>query len=243
MKDRLRVLVTHSMAFVDQADQIVLLKETAVKDCYTATVDTPDHMRDSDREFQLLLDRYHAGITQSDDEEAAKSREKNKKSKAAKENQSNVIDDTEDEKKADLVEEEERGVGQISWSVYVRYIKAGGSTLFYTSIVCFFSLVLGAQIGADFVLSEWSNDLIEGERSIGFWLGLYAGLIGISVVFMICRTTTVAMFGIRASRKLHHDLAQSVMNKSMSWFDKTPRLILYSNLRIVHHSLIVTHVL
>lgn len=222
MKGRLRVLVTHSMAFVDQADQIILLKETEVKDSFTTHVASPAEMRQSDPEFQSLLERYHAGINQSDDEESKKSRVKNKESREKQENQANVLGTTNSDKKADLTEVEEMGVGAISWSMYTFYIKAAGNKFFYFCVPCLFLLVLGAQLGADFVLAEWANDLNTNERPTSFWLGLYGGLIGVGLMFMIMRTTTVALAGIRASRRLHHELARSVMNKSMAWFDRTP---------------------
>lgn len=219
MKDRLRILVTHSMAFVDLADTIIMIKETAVKDSYTTKSGTAAELRLNDKEFRSLLARYNQGLDEMDGDVDKAKRKANKAVKKAAEKKE---DTAPKDKKADLTEIEEREEGSISWPVYKRYLLAGGNPFFFMFVPLMFLLTQGAQTGSDFVLSKWSDDLYVGNHPVGFWLGIYGGLIAASTVFTLCRTTLMALFGVRASRSLHHDLSRSVLGKSMSWFDRTP---------------------
>lgn len=220
MKDRLRILVTHSMAFVDAADVILMVKETKVKDSFTTKSGTAAELRENDKEFRSLLARYNAGVEEmSGDDESKAKRKANKASKQLVKKKEEVVTK---EKKAGLTEAEEREEGSVDWHVYRRYFAAGGNRFFYVFAPLMFLLTQGAQTGSDFVLAKWSNDLDVGEHPVGFWLGIYGAVIGASTFFMFCRLTGNALFGVRASYTLHHDLCKTVLTKTTSWFDKTP---------------------
>lgn len=226
MKDRTRVLVTHSMAFVDAATQILMVKETSVKDSYTVKVGTANELRGNDEEFRSLLARYNAGKEEmaAGSDETEKDADGNpikRRKQSAKKDVAKEVEAAK-EKKADLTEVEEREEGAISWPVYKRYILAGGNTLFYIAVPLLFLLTQGAQTASDFWLARWSNNLLTNDQPVGYWLGIYGALIGASTIFTLGRTTFMALFGVRAGRTLHHDLSKSVLGKSMSWFDRTP---------------------
>ena len=61
MKDRARVLVTHNLSFVDQANNVALVKPTSVKDCYTIAQGSAAQLRDTDVDFKNLLATYAQG--------------------------------------------------------------------------------------------------------------------------------------------------------------------------------------
>ena len=223
MKNRLRILVTHSMAFVDSADKIVMLKETSVKDSYTTKCGSANQLRANDEEFSSLLARYNAGKDEMEsDGEGGKAKRKANKKKKKGEGDAAAYLSKAKTKKDDLTETEERKEGAISWPVYKHYMRAGGNWFFYMAVPFFFAFTQAAQTSSDFVLAKWSNDLYVQSHPVGFWLGLYGGLIGITTMFTLARTTAMSLFGVRASRTLHHELGKSVLSKSMSWFDRTP---------------------
>lgn len=216
MKDRLRVLVTHSMAFVDHADTILLIKQSNVKDSYTIKTGTPASLREDDKEFVALLARYNAGV------EEMKSESQDGKQKISKKDVQSEKSSQKKNKKEDLTETEEREEGAVGWNIYLRYLRAGGNRFFFAFVPLMFLLAQATQTGSDFVLSKWSNDMSDNEHSVGFWLAIYGGLVAASTLFTLLRTSAVAMFGILASRRLHHELSRSVLGKTIGWFDKTP---------------------
>ena len=221
MRGRTRVLITHSMAFVDDADQILMLKQTAVKDSYTVKVGNAEQLRADDAEFRSLLATYNRGKEAI----AGDGKEKKKQVDVKKiVDPTKPADPTTMEKKAKgkLLEVEEREEGQIGWGVYRRYISAGGNLLFYIIAPIAFAATQSIQTGSDFWLARWSNHLSDGTYATGFWLGIYGLLVGGSTIFMVLRTTSMSLFGIRSSRQLHHDLARSVLGKTIAWFDRTP---------------------
>ena len=221
MGGRTRVLITHSMAFVDEADQILMLKPTAVKDSYTVKAGTAESLRLDDADFRSLLATYNKGK----DAIAGDGKDTKKKGGGAKAVATKAADSTAMEKKAKgkLLEVEEREEGQIGWDVYKRYISAGGNTIFYLIAPLAFIATQSIQTGSDFWLARWSNHLYDSHSfSTGFWLGIYGMLVGCSTMAMVARTTTMSLFGIRSSRRLHHDLARSILSKSIGWFDRTP---------------------
>ena len=221
MKGRTRLLITHSMAFVDQADQILMLKQTQVKDSYTVKVGTAASLRADDADFQSLLATYNKG------KDAIAGDAKDRKKKTAdvtKAAEPSKADPTAVEKKAKgkLLEVEEREEGQIGFDVYWRYITAGGNLLFYCLGPLAFIATQSIQTGSDFWLARWSNHTQDNTFTTGFWLGIYGLLVGGSTMAMVVRTTNMSLFGIRSSRRLHHDLARSILSKSIGWFDRTP---------------------
>ena len=221
MRGRTRVLVTHSMAYVDEADQILLVEPTAVKDSYTVKRGTAKELRLNDATFQSLLVTYNKGREAIEGDGAQmKTTAKGK----AKDPTAGAKGSTAAEKKekGTLMESEERETGDVSWEVYRRYFSAGGHLFFYVSAPLFFLATQGIQTGSDFWLARWSNNLYGSSIPTGEWIGVYGALILGSTLAMIARTTTFSMFGVRSSRVLHHDLARSILRKSISWFDRTP---------------------
>ena len=252
MKDRARVLVTHNLSFVDQADSIALVKPTSVRDSYTMASGTAARLRETDADFRSLLATYANG-----EESVAEEQPKTAAKAAAKAKGAAVVahKPVEEARQAvgGLLEEEEQETGVVDWKVYRAYIVAGCSWLLYLLIPLAFlgsqgqhalsrlqayisqrslnpphltrTLLLllenvpALQTSSDFWLAKWSNDY---GVSVGRNLGIYGALIAATTLVTICRSFSVATFGLRASRVLHHNLAHSVLRKSLSWYDRTP---------------------
>ena len=121
--------------------------------------------------------------------------------------------------KGGLMEEEEQETGVVDWKVYRAYIVAGCAWWQFFLIPLCFAGSQAIQTASDFWLAHWSNDL---NGSIGSNLGVYGALIFATTVVTIFRSFSMATFGLRASRVLHHNLAHSVLRKSLSWYDRTP---------------------
>ena len=231
MSDRARVLVTHSLAFVDQADNVALLRETDVKDCYTLVQGTATQLRAMSTEFQALEAAYVHGADKMGGSEAAgtngpKPLQRAGSVKGVQESSVAATGSDTGGVQAAFMEEEEQETGVVDWAVYRSYIAAGCASLAYFIIPVTFLGAQAVQTASDFWLAQWSNELADpssgGSLSTGGNLGVYAALIFGTSLVSILRSFCMAQFGLRASRVLHHNLAASVLRKSVSWFDRTP---------------------
>ena len=232
MKGRARVLVTHSLAFVDAADNVALLTSSDVPDCYTIVQGTAAELRENNAEFQSLLATYTRGGEDMQEGEKAKPKVA---TKPVVKGSLITVPDTGDKAKGSLMEEEEQETGVVDWSVYRAYIVAGCSRWQYLIIPLTFLGAQAIQTSSDFWLSKWSNDF---NSSVGPYLGVYAALIFATTFVTIFRSFSVSTFGLRASRMLHHNLAHSVLRKCISWYDRTPSGRLTNRFTKVTHLLL-----
>lgn len=120
--------------------------------------------------------------------------------------------------------EEKKEKGHVKWSTFRDYAKA----CTYSGIFITLFLVLvtvGMSIGSNYWLMYWSeNNIKEGSnKSIFKYVGIYA-LLGIgSGFFTLIRAMCMwTLCSIRASKKLHSDMAKAVMSSPLQFFETTP---------------------
>ena len=267
MAGRTRILVTHSIAYVDYADRIVMMKRTDVHDCYTVKTGTANQLRAEDEEFRAILDAYNRGreqcgshgekeqqvvretaspggdhgcamnrsgeIVNSVDDEveladwATTEANADTAAATASDPQHGSVGSAKDA--SGLVELEEREVGQVTWAVYKYFIVAGGTLLLYIVLPLTFVAAQAMQTSSDFWLAMWSNSLTgdggalsSATHSTGEWLGAYGALAFGTMLSTATRTYYVCVLNTNATRRMHHDLLQSTLRRSVSWFDRTP---------------------
>ncbi|KAF6066553.1 ABC transporter transmembrane region family protein [Candida albicans] len=114
--------------------------------------------------------------------------------------------------------------GKVKWEVYLAYIRAcsiyGGALWFILLIVA-----TALSVGANYWLKYWTEQNSEGQNKSNVWkfLLVYAGL-GLSAAIMtIARSSVMLLWlGINASKKIHDNMAQRVLNAPMQFFERTP---------------------
>ncbi|XP_016141614.1 canalicular multispecific organic anion transporter 2 [Sinocyclocheilus grahami] len=112
---------------------------------------------------------------------------------------------------------------QVKFKVYWEYAKAVGP--FLSLFICFlYGCQSAASIGANFWLSEWTNDAQHNrtQEQVSMRVGVYAAL-GISQgVLVMFSSFTLALGKIQAARKLHQTLLDNKFHTPQSFFDTTP---------------------
>ncbi|KAF9078991.1 Multidrug resistance-associated protein 1, partial [Mortierella sp. AD031] len=113
-------------------------------------------------------------------------------------------------------------VGNIQWPIYKTFAKAAG----YRNMLqgaALFAMIQGCQIGSNFWLQNWIKMVNTSTQGIRYYMGVYAGLVGIFMVLIFCASYKIIVAAcVRASDRLHAMLLNNILRLPMSFFDTTP---------------------
>ncbi|XP_054389484.1 multidrug resistance-associated protein 1 isoform X8 [Pongo abelii] len=122
-----------------------------------------------------------------------------------------------------LMEADKAQTGQVKLSVYWDYMKAIGLFISFLSIFLFMCNHVSA-LASNYWLSLWTDDpIVNGtQEHTKVRLSVY-GALGISQgIAVFGYSMAVSIGGILASRYLHVDLLHSILRSPMSFFERTP---------------------
>ncbi|EXJ96379.1 hypothetical protein A1O1_01505 [Capronia coronata CBS 617.96] len=203
MKDKCRILATHQLHVLSRCDRIIWMEDGRIQ-----AIDTFDNLMQQSVDFQKLMAttaQEDITLAKVEDEEEAEEKPQKKIKKP---------------KPAALMQQEERAVKSVSWTVWRAYIKASGSPFLWPLI--FLSLILsqGSNIVTSLWLSWWVSD--KFGFSEGAYIGAYACL-GLSQALLLFSFSTIlSMSGTNASRVMLQRAMTRVLRAPMSFFDTTP---------------------
>ncbi|KAF8937351.1 multidrug resistance-associated protein 3 [Dissophora ornata] len=219
LKDKTRILVTHAIHHLEHTDQIIVIKDGQIAEVGEYDV----LMAAKDSLYQLITDySVNQGIKRKEknDEKSEAQGDEDDDTQDGNEIDANAIAKSDD--KAELIADEKMATGSVSWNVYNIYIKAASYK--YSIFVLFlFVCAQALQIGTNLWLQYWSSVAGTGRHTIAEFLGVYATLIFIYMVFNVFSAyITMVMAAIRASTRLHDRLLTKMSRLPMSFFDTTP---------------------
>ena len=200
MKNKCRILATHQLHVLNRCDRIVWMQDGHIRD-----IDTFVNLMANSADFQKLM------ATTSQEEVVAKVEE--------------VKDEKKDEKKSKkktpgLMQQEERAVSSVGWTVWGAYIRASGSILMAPFIFLALVAMNGANISTSLWLSYWTSrkfDLPEGT-----YIGIYAMLGFMQALLMFLFSTMLSTAGTNASKTMLQRAMTRVLRAPMAFFDTTP---------------------
>ncbi|KAI0317990.1 hypothetical protein OF83DRAFT_1118292 [Amylostereum chailletii] len=127
-----------------------------------------------------------------------------------------------------LIVAEEVALGHVSWSALNLYFKGLGGNF----AVLFWITFVGGYFINDFFsslqtwfLGHWAEqyDLRpSSEVSVSFYLGIYALLLLCGIVAYACASLVYVQGTVRASKKIHKELVDSILGTTLRWLDITP---------------------
>lgn len=123
-----------------------------------------------------------------------------------------------------LVQEEERERGRVSFNVYWSYMAAAYKGLLIPLIVLAQSSFQILQIASSWWMA-WANPQTEGSiarANSTVLLVVYMALAFGSSCFVFIRALLVATFGLAAAQKLFVKMLRTIFKAPMSFFDSTP---------------------
>ncbi|OBA23299.1 hypothetical protein METBIDRAFT_29808, partial [Metschnikowia bicuspidata var. bicuspidata NRRL YB-4993] len=229
MVNRTRILATHQLSLIGDADRIVFLKGDG-----TIEVGLMDDLKLRVPEFRELM-AYNAETEEEDEEEEDLDEVDADKEFIAKQvtRQSTIIDeeaahhdyDANKDKDGRLIIEEARAVNAISFSIIRDYVKYGSGIFKHYSIVplimCLTILAVFCQLFTNTWLSFWTELKFSG-KSNGFYIGFYVMFTVLAFVFISVQFLSLAYMTIKASTVLNIKAVERVLRVPMSYMDTTP---------------------
>ncbi|XP_077085851.1 ATP-binding cassette sub-family C member 3 isoform X1 [Siphateles boraxobius] len=130
----------------------------------------------------------------------------------------------EEKKENKLIQAETTETGRVKLKVYWEYMKAVGPLL--SLFICFlYGCQSAAAIGANFWLSDWTNDaqLNRTQARVEMRVGVYAAL-GISQGVLILANALLcrAYSTLKAARHTHLHMLQAILRAPQAFFQATP---------------------
>ncbi|EHY51906.1 ATP-binding cassette transporter yor1 [Exophiala dermatitidis] len=204
MKNKCRILATHQLHVLSRCDRIIWMEDGHIQ-----AIDTYDNLMQQSVDFQKLM----ATTAQEDSSALVKAEE-------AEETEEKPEKKIKKGKPAALMQQEERAVKSVSWTVWKAYFAASGSPILWPLIFVALILSQGSNIATSLWLSWWVSD--KFGFSEGAYIGAYAGL-GLSQALLLFTFSTIlSTSGTNASRVMLQRAMTRVLRAPMSFFDTTP---------------------
>ncbi|KJX95881.1 ABC transporter family protein [Zymoseptoria brevis] len=203
LKDRCRILATHQLNYLERCDRIVMLEEGRI----TAS-GTFNDLVETDDAFKVLL----TSVTQSE-----RIVDNDTRPHAAEPPVSGKLPDNEN---VQLMQEEERAVSSVPWSLYGNYIRASGSMWNCVLPVSLLLLSQGANITTGLWLSYWTSHRFDLSRDQ--YVGIYVALACLQLLFIFTFSWSLSILGTRSSRRLFDAAMARTLRAPASFFDTTP---------------------
>uniref|UniRef100_A0A8B9LSK0 Multidrug resistance-associated protein 1 n=1 Tax=Astyanax mexicanus TaxID=7994 RepID=A0A8B9LSK0_ASTMX len=234
LQGRTRVLVTHGLSFLPQADLILVMVDGEITETgsYAELLNRQGAFADFLRTYaNAEQDGEPDGMTGKKEKlqrNTTQSQSSLNTPGAAKPQQKAESNDTQAKKTkspdaAKLTEADKANTGRVKLAVFWEYMKAIGVFLSFISILLFLAHHV-SSLGSNYWLSLWTDDpVINGTQpSREMRLGVY-GALGLSQgIAVFCYSISVSIGGILASRYLHETMLYNVLRSPMSFFERTP---------------------
>ncbi|GBG31208.1 ABC transporter, putative [Hondaea fermentalgiana] len=240
LADRTRVLVTNQLNVLPSCDKIVVLDSAEDSAGHIVEQGRYSALVSSGLNFAKLMNEYNGGAGDDENSDHVRARTNSDRTNEEEDdtNDDGVMDPMEralssmnggenheglqDNKGGELMQEEERNAGAVSFAQYRNYIRAGGGLCLFALLILGSLLGQLMNVGNSLWVSIWSEDTSYENRSLTFYLVGYAVVAFLLAIFSYIRSILVFYLALRASRQLHKDLLSSIMHAPMQFFDTTP---------------------
>uniref|UniRef100_A0A8D0CKE2 ABC-type glutathione-S-conjugate transporter n=1 Tax=Scleropages formosus TaxID=113540 RepID=A0A8D0CKE2_SCLFO len=243
LRDKTRVLVTHGMSFLPQADLILVLVDGEITEMgsYSELMSRHGAFADFIRAF-ASTERKEASVQRGKKTESYSITLAIREAPSGLENPfvphsgdmgntslqtmepiPDVEQDQVPEDVGKLTEVDRARTGRVKLEMYMEYFKTIGLALILP-IIFLYAFQQAASLAYNYWLSMWADDPIVNGTQIDtdMKLGIYGALGFAQGVAIFGTTVAISVGGIIASRHLHLDLLNNVLRSPMSFFECTP---------------------
>lgn len=178
-----------------------------MQDGHIQTIDTFDNLMANNEGFQKMMASTAQEEQLKNDSDDGKEEGKETKKKPAT-------------RRVALMQQEERAVKSVPWSIYAAYIRASGTLLNGLWVLLLLALSQGANIVTSLWLSWWTSN--KFGYATGRYIGAYAGLGMVQALLQFSFSVALSVLGTQASKVMLQNAMTRVLRAPMSFFDTTP---------------------
>lgn len=216
LKDKIVILVTHQIQFLEKCECILLLKDGDVvkKGSYDEITETGFNIKD-------ILDSYNQAMQSTDQEgnqfakEVAPAAEAKQIEKAEKR--------PEPKKTQDLIAAEQKRETFVTAQDYLNILSYSPSTCLSIFLMTFLTVVVClVQMVPNYIVSIWTKMSLEEQQESGEMLYLFNGFILGFLVLSIVRGMYFLSVIFHVSTNLHNKLVERVLRARILFYDSNP---------------------
>ncbi|XP_051994919.1 multidrug resistance-associated protein 1 [Xyrauchen texanus] len=237
LKNKTRILVTHGLSFLPQADLILVMVDGEITEMgsYAELLSRKDAFADFVKAFagnERKESSTHRGTRKSvsrlsmTDFSIDLSQEQLISGDMGSAS-IQTISDTEQEQDqvevGQLTQADKANTGRVKLEMYVEYFRTIGLA-FIIPIIFLYAFQQGASLAYNYWLRLWADDpVINGTQvDTDLKLGVFGALGFAQGIAIFGTTVAISLGGIIASRHLHLELLNNVLHSPMSFFESTP---------------------
>ncbi|TFY55007.1 hypothetical protein EVJ58_g8525 [Rhodofomes roseus] len=204
-----RVLVTHALHVLDKADHIFVMKDGTIVERGSFEVLMKDSVT-----FSRMIEEY-GNMEKEKVKAEAQAVEKVDESVALGASKESDV------AQPQLMQEEERLTGSVSWKTYGAFFRYAGGLAWAPLLLLLVALMQGAQVANNLFLGYWTAGSIKGFNQ-GDYMGTYAALGVASALFSFGVSYALTTSSLLAGYSMFQKAFAHVMHSSVSFFDTTP---------------------
>uniref|UniRef100_A0A8C7CIS8 ABC-type glutathione-S-conjugate transporter n=1 Tax=Oncorhynchus kisutch TaxID=8019 RepID=A0A8C7CIS8_ONCKI len=233
LRNKTRVLVTHGMSFLPQADLILVLVDGEITESGSYQELLSRHGAFADFIHTFASNDRKESVTETAAQRGRTSfgiinlywrkGDTNSTNLQGMEPMSEIDEEQVPEDLGKLMEVDKARTGRVRLEMYMEYFKTIGMA-FIIPIVFLYAFQQGASLTYNYWLSLWADEPIVNGTQVDtdMKLAVYGALGFAQGIAIFGTTVAISVGGIIASRHLHMDLLKNVLHSPMSFFETTP---------------------
>uniref|UniRef100_A0A673JRB1 ABC-type glutathione-S-conjugate transporter n=1 Tax=Sinocyclocheilus rhinocerous TaxID=307959 RepID=A0A673JRB1_9TELE len=240
LKNKTRILVTHGLSFLPQADLILVMEDGEITEMgsYAELLSRKNTFADFVKAFSVSERKEsatHRGTRKSVSrlsmtdfsidfsQEQLISGDMGSASIQTMEAISDTEQEQDQEEVGRLTQADKAHTGRVKLEMYVDYFRTIGLA-FIIPIIFLYAFQQAASLTYNYWLSLWADDPVVNGTQVNtdLKLGVFGALGFAQGIAVFGTTVAISLGGIIASRHLHLDLVNNVLHSPMSFFESTP---------------------
>ncbi|CAH1257762.1 ABCC4 [Branchiostoma lanceolatum] len=249
LKSRIRILVTHQLQYLQQADRIIVLKNGQ-----QAAIGTYAELQQSGLDFAELLKREEDEESVSGKDDFVEKRRKSLKSSSLRRRRSSVAvtgsGPAQEHDDDDHEVEEDRESGHVGWSVYKDFVMSGTGVWGVLLAILLNVAYQSVYMLADWWFTYWANQYLEQPRNVSnsssdvnitvsgitssrvngsaavvhvtYYVTVSAALTATVLVLSVLRAVFLFYMCLSSSRSLHNQMFAAIIRVPILFFDTNP---------------------
>ncbi|GAV28859.1 hypothetical protein PMKS-002337 [Pichia membranifaciens] len=215
LRDKTRVLATHQLSLIGEADRIIYMNGDG-----TIDIGTHEELVKRNDRFRALMDFQMEGDAKAKEDEDDEALD-------VKESELKLIrkQTTKDERQGRMIQVEQVKSNAISKTMFAAYLRSGcgklGPKIVLSNLLCAIILTTFCMLFENVWLSFWSLRKFKTFDD-SFYIGIYVMVTCFFVLCAIWQFCTIAFISNRASKLLNLSCLRNIMYAPMSFFDTTP---------------------